>query len=82
MGVEVHPLLTAVLSNQTAYESFKSLSLTDTMKPFIEEWKKLGAKFDGIIGIAAVKEHLPKPDKSLITAHFFKKSPNLFYIVI
>ena len=49
MGVEVHPLLTAVLSNQTAYESFKSLSLTDTMKPFIEEWKKLGAKFDGIL---------------------------------
>ena len=41
--------LTAVLSNQTAYESFKALSLTDTMKPFIEEWKKLGAKFDGIL---------------------------------
>lgn len=49
MGIEVHPLLTAVLSNQTAYDSFKSLSLTDTMKPFIEEWKKLGAKFDGIL---------------------------------
>ena len=42
MGVEVHPLLTAVLSNQTAYESFKSL----------------------------------------ITAHFFKKSPNLLIINI
>ena len=49
MEIEVHPLLTAVLSNQTAYESFKSLSLTDTMRPFIEEWKKLGAKFDGIL---------------------------------
>lgn len=49
MGVEVHPLLTAVLSNQTAYDSFKSLSLTHTMRPFIEEWKKLGAKFDGIL---------------------------------
>ena len=46
MGVEVHPLLTAVLSNQTAYDSFKSVSLTHTMRPFIEEWKKLGAKFD------------------------------------
>lgn len=49
MGIEVHPLLTAVLSNQTAYDSFKSLSLTDTMAPFIEEWKKLGAEFDGIL---------------------------------
>ena len=38
MGVEVHPLLTAVLSNQTAYDSFKSVSLTHTMRPFIEEW--------------------------------------------
>ena len=28
-------------------KALKSLSLTDTMKPFIEEWKKLGAKFDG-----------------------------------
>ena len=49
MGVEVHPLLTAVLSNQTAYDSFKSVSLTHTMRPFIDEWKKLGAKFDGIL---------------------------------
>lgn len=49
MGVEAHPLPTAVLSNQTAYESFKSLSLTDCMKPFYEEWKKLNAHFDSIL---------------------------------
>lgn len=59
MGVEVHPLLTAVLSNQTAYKSFKSLSLTDTMFPFIEEWKKLGASFDGILtGFVTDKKQL------------------------
>lgn len=59
MGVEVHPLLTAVLSNQTAYDSFKSASLTHTMRPFIEEWKKIGAKFDGILtGFVTDKEQL------------------------
>ena len=64
MGVEVHPLLTAVLSNQTAYESFKSLSLTDTMKPVIEEWKKLGAKFDGILIKGGVEGIQMKPEKA------------------
>ncbi len=59
MGVEVHPLLTAVLSNQTAYESFESFSLTDTMKPFINEWKKLSASFDGILtGFVTDKKQL------------------------
>ncbi len=49
MGVEVHPLLTAVLSNQTAYDSYKAVSLTGDMKPFYDEWKKLGASFDSIL---------------------------------
>lgn len=49
MGSEVHPLPTAVLSNQTAYDSFKSLSLTEVMPGFINEWKKLKASFDGIL---------------------------------
>ncbi|MGN1202013.1 MAG: pyridoxamine kinase [Eubacterium sp.] len=49
MGAEVHPLPTAVLSNQTAYDSFKSVPLTDFMPDFIAEWKKLGAEFDGIL---------------------------------
>ncbi|MGN1124446.1 MAG: pyridoxamine kinase [Eubacterium sp.] len=49
MGCEVHPLVTAVLSNQTAYDSFKSFSLTDTMSGFIDEWKKLSASFDAVL---------------------------------
>lgn len=49
MGSEVHPLPTAVLSNQTAYESYKSLPLTNVMDDFMDEWKKLGASFDGIL---------------------------------
>lgn len=77
MGVEVHPLLTAVLSNQTAYESFKSHSLTDTMKPFIEEWKKLGASFDAILtGFVADRKQL-----EIITSFVTDfKSENTLYI--
>lgn len=49
MGSEAHPLPTAVLSNQTAYDSFKSLALTDVMPSFVDEWKKLGASFDAVL---------------------------------
>lgn len=49
MGVEVHPLPTAVLSNQTAYDSYKCKSLTDCMLPFTEEWKKLDVIFDAVL---------------------------------
>lgn len=49
MGSEVHPLPTAVLSNQTAYDSFKSVSLTDSIPGFISQWKKLNVLFDGIL---------------------------------
>lgn len=49
MGSEVHPLATAILSNQTGYDSFKSLSLTEYMPDFINEWGKLNADFDAIL---------------------------------
>ena len=49
MGCEVHPLPTAVLSNQTAYDSYDIVSLTDSMNGFIEQWKKLGVSFDAIL---------------------------------
>lgn len=59
MGSEVHPLPTAVLSNQTGYDSFKSVSLTGSMSDFICEWKKLGACFDGILtGYVADEEQI------------------------
>ena len=43
------PLATGVFSNQTGYESFKSVDLTAQMQGFIEEWKKLSAHFDAIL---------------------------------
>ena len=48
-GIQACPLPTGVFSNQTGYESFKSVDLTDSMTEFIEEWKRLGAAFDGIL---------------------------------
>ncbi len=59
MGAEAHPLPTAVLSNQTAYDSYKSLSLTSVLPDFISEWKKLGVSFDGILtGFVTDKEQV------------------------
>ncbi|MDE5985576.1 MAG: pyridoxamine kinase [Eubacterium sp.] len=49
MGSEVHPLPTAVLSNQTAYDSFMQRDLTEHMNDYINEWKKLGVTFDAIL---------------------------------
>lgn len=43
------PLVTGVYSNQTGYESFKFADMTEHMQGFIDEWKKLGARFDAII---------------------------------
>ena len=49
VGVQCCPLVTGVYSNQTGYASYKSVDLTDSMQGFIDEWKKLGARFDAII---------------------------------
>lgn len=43
------PLTTAVLSNQTGYNSYYCKDLTNEMPLFIEEWKKLHVSFDGIL---------------------------------
>lgn len=61
MGSEVHPFPTAVLSNQTAYESFLQIDLTDYMPEYICEWKKLGASFDAILtGFVTSEQQLDK----------------------
>lgn len=48
-GIECCALPTGIFSNQTGYDSFKSVDLTDYMPGFINEWKKLSPKFDGIL---------------------------------
>jgi len=48
-GIQCCPLPTGVYSNQTGYESYQYVDLTDALEGFIDEWRKLGASFDGIL---------------------------------
>ncbi|MEG0546620.1 MAG: pyridoxamine kinase [Oscillospiraceae bacterium] len=48
-GSECSPLPTAILSNQTGYESFYCDDYTDKIDFFTSEWKKLNKSFDGIL---------------------------------
>lgn len=48
MGIEACPLPTALLSNHTAFESFKFFDLHKEMEEIIPELKKQGFNFDGI----------------------------------
>ena len=47
--IQCCPLPTGIFSNQTGYESFKSVSMTPYLRDFTAEWKKLGVSFDGIL---------------------------------
>ncbi|WP_186672889.1 pyridoxamine kinase [Sporosarcina sp. BP05] len=59
MGVQAVPLPTAILTAQTGYPSFYCEDLTSTMDYFVEEWRKLGATFDGIhTGFVTGKEQI------------------------
>lgn len=49
IGIEACPLPTAILSNQTGYPSFFCTDYTENLYSYINEWKKLGVKFDGIL---------------------------------
>lgn len=48
-GVQCCPLTTGIFSNQTGFDSCKYLDCTDIMQDFINEWKSLDVKFDGIL---------------------------------
>lgn len=45
MGLQPCLIPTAVLSNHTGYDSFTFFDFTAHMKPFYQEWEKLGLKF-------------------------------------
>ena len=47
-GVQAVPMPTAVLSNQTAFESYTGIDLSMGMPMIAEEWKKRKVSFDGI----------------------------------
>lgn len=48
LGVQACPLPTAVLSNQTCFDSFYIKDLTNSMGEIAKKWIELGVRFDGI----------------------------------
>lgn len=48
MGVQACPLPTAVLTNQTGYDSYYCTDFTDKIDHYTEEWKKRGLTLDAI----------------------------------
>ena len=49
LKVQCCPVPTSVFSNHTAYDSFFFTDYTAHMDAYIEEWKKLDLRFDGIL---------------------------------
>ena len=49
MGIQATPLPTAILSTQTVgYDDFTLLDLTDDMVRILDDWERLGLRFDGV----------------------------------
>ena len=49
MGLECSALPTAILSNQTGFDSFYCKSFTEFLPDYINEWKKMNVHFDAIL---------------------------------
>ncbi len=49
LGIECCPVPTAILSNQTGYDSFYSVDFTDHLPSYIDIWKNQDVKFDAIL---------------------------------
>ncbi len=49
LGLECNPLPTAILSNQTGFDSYHCVNFTENMTSFIDIWKQQNVKFDAIL---------------------------------
>jgi pyridoxine kinase len=49
MGIQCCPVPTSVFSNHTAFDSFYSVDFTDHIEKYVEQWKKLSLRFDGVL---------------------------------
>lgn len=59
MKVQCCPLPTSILSNHTGFESFFLADFTKQMPAYVDEWKKLDLRFNGICsGFLASKEQI------------------------
>lgn len=78
MGVQACPLPTAVLSNQTGYDSYFCDDYTDRMGNIMEEWQKRGFRPDGIYtGYLAGEK---QADKILEFIEVFKREDTLVLV--
>ncbi len=59
LEVQACPLPTAILSNQTGFDSFSFVDFTPYMRQFFEQWKVIGYSFDSIYsGFLGSKEQI------------------------
>ena len=65
MGIEACPLPTAVLTAQTGYEGYHSVSLASHMEAYRRHWNALGITFAGILS-----GYLASPEAAYQTAEF------------
>jgi Pyridoxal/pyridoxine/pyridoxamine kinase len=78
LQVQVYPLPTAVLSNQTGYPDFYIDDCTDKMDKFTYQWQRLGINFDGIYtGFLASEKQVDKIENFL---RVFKKKDTLLLV--
>ncbi len=49
LGVECNPIPTAILSNQTGFDSYHCVDFTENMTSYIDVWKQQNVKFDAIM---------------------------------
>lgn len=78
LGVQAVPLPTAVLSNQTGYDSYYVDDYTDRMEAIMEEWEKRGFSPDGIYtGFLAGEE---QGDRILSFFRRFRKRETLVLV--
>lgn len=78
LKIQCCPLPTSIFSNHTGFESFFFDDYTDKMTPYINEWKKLDLRFNGISsGFLGSKRQIE------IVTQFFKdfKTPETLIIV-
>lgn len=68
MGIQCCPLPTAIFSNHTAFESCYHTDLTSHLDAYIDEWKKLGLEFNGILS-----GYLGSPEQIDIVERFFRE---------
>lgn len=67
MKIQCCPLPTSVFSNHTGYDSFYYTDFTSHMEQYMQEWEKLGLRFNGIL-----TGFLGSPEQICIVEKFFK----------